>query len=147
MGIFNFNTLLCIQEGRPKLDDNVDQEEEIDTGVDERHCLANYDWVTLFFEKELQRDEKSVVEGQNDDEVVPVFDEVSTACKQVLFTRKHLLVWIGRLGVAVLTSIRTVVFLIYPMFIFIWNFMILCLSAIGFTIAAYFVILFACLVV
>ena len=112
MRITLFNTLLSVKEGRAELDNYVEQEDEVDSGIDELNRVAEEERVTLVFIEELDGDEQGVVEREENDQVVPVLDESSTACEEKLLSSHRLVALpVHTLTVAVLTCARAVLVL------------------------------------
>ena len=112
MRITLFNTLLSVKEGRAELDNYVEQEDEVDSGIDELNRVAEEERVTLVFIEELDGDEQGVVEREENDQVVPVLDKSSTACEEKLLSSHRLVALpVHTLTVAVLTCARAVLVL------------------------------------
>ena len=58
MRIFNLNTLLSVKEGRPEGDNDIDQEAEVDAGINCCDNRAGQRGVPLLVVEYLQRDQK-----------------------------------------------------------------------------------------
>ena len=86
MRVFDFDALLSIEEARPETNNDVEEEKQVDEGVQHSDHVSSQSRMPLVFVKDLDWDDDRVVHGKDDDEVVPIPYECATSFENDLFS-------------------------------------------------------------
>ena len=86
MRVFDFNTLLSIEETRSETNNDVEEEKQVDEGVHNSDHVTTQSRMSLVFVKDLDWDDDGVVHGKDNDEVVPIPYECTTSFENDLFS-------------------------------------------------------------
>ena len=86
MRVFDFNTLLSIEETRSKTNNDVEEEKQVDERVHNSDHVTTQSRMSLVFVKDLDWDDDGVVHGKDNDEVVPIPYECTTSFENDLFS-------------------------------------------------------------
>jgi len=77
VGVLHFNTLLWIYNDGPKTDDDINQEKKVNTSVYKADVGAAIKAMSFIVVENFERNQNRVVNGEQDDPVVPVLHEVA----------------------------------------------------------------------
>ena len=86
MRVFDFNTLLSIEETRSKTNNDVEEEKQVDERVHNSDHVTTQSRMSLVFVKDLDWDDDGIVHGEDNDEVVPIPYECTTFFENDLFS-------------------------------------------------------------
>lgn len=77
MGVLHFKTLTWIDNDCPKTDDDINQEEKVDTRIYKGDIRTAVETMSFIGVENLERNEYRVVKREQDDPVVPVLNKAA----------------------------------------------------------------------
>ena len=77
MGVLHFKTLTRIDNDCPKTDDDINQEEKVDTRIYKGDIRTAVETMSFIGVENLERNENRVVKREQDDPVVPVLNKAA----------------------------------------------------------------------
>ena len=77
MGVLHFKTLTWIDNDSPKTDDDINQEEKVDTRIYKGDIRTAVETMSFIGVENLERNENRVVKREQDDPVVPVLNKAA----------------------------------------------------------------------
>ncbi len=80
---------VCVKVGGSEGQDHINQEDQIDQGVDERDFVTTDERRAVHIIENWDRDGYRIVHGKDDNEVRPVLNELATVAEQDFAVRSH----------------------------------------------------------
>ena len=77
MGLLHFKTLTRIDNDSPKTDDDINQEEKVDTRIYKGDIRTAVETMSFIGVENLERNENRVVKREQDDPVIPVLNKAA----------------------------------------------------------------------